>query len=349
MSILDKQWSFAIRLIALLFILIAAIWLLNSLAWVVALLLISIMIVYIFYPLLLYLKQRFRLGHGLATAIVFFVFILFCVFTLSLLIPVIYYEATELAESFPHYVARFQAYLSWISQQMIILDVDEEVRSYLVGLSDNLYQALEYLAEASLSVIFRAVDFFLVLFIVFYLLYDFQAVRDQLVEVVPPKKRPLARELLSIIDENVGTFIRGSLIRCTIVGIVTGLVLFIVGMPYALLLGLIAGIFNFILYIGPYIAAVPAVLLSFSPLTPSPVLIIIIYIVIQALDGVFLAPVVLGRVVKLKPITIILAILAGGSLAGLLGMVLAVPVAGIMRSILDMVKNSPAYLDESGD
>lgn len=145
----------------------------------------------------------------------------------------------------------------------------------------------------------------------------------------------------------MGTFIRGSLIRCFVVGIVTGLVLFIIGMPYAFLLGLIAGIFNFILYIGPYIAAVPAVLLSFSPLTPSPLIIILVYVVVQVLDGIFLAPVVLGRIVKLKPITIIVAILAGGRLAGVLGMVLAVPVAGIVNGLLELLKQTPAYQDHT--
>ncbi len=323
--------------------LVAAIWLLNSLSWVIGLLLISTLIVYILYPLLQFLKIKFRLSHGLATALVFTAFLLFSVFVISLLVPVIYYESVELSENFPHYLSRFQAFLSWLTQQTIAFDIQEEVRGFLLSLTDNIHQAVEYLAEASLSVIGGAVDIFLVLFLVFYLLYDFQSVREQLIEIVPTAKRPLARELLMIIDTNVGTFIRGSLIRCLIVGIVAGVTMSLVGMPYALLLGLLAGIFNFILYIGPYIAAVPAVLLSFSPLTPSPVLIIIIYIVIQILDGMFLAPVVLGRILRIKPITVIVAILAGGSLGGLLGMVLAVPVAGMIKSVLELVKRSPAY------
>ncbi len=322
---------------------VGAIWLLNSISWVIGLLLISTLIVYILYPLLQFLKSRFRLSHGLATALVFIAFLLFSVFVISLLVPVIYNEAVELAESFPHYLARFQAFLSWLIQQTITLEIEEEVRGFLLGLTDNMHQAVEYLAEASLSLIGGAVDFILVLFLVFYLLYDFQAVREQIIETVPAAKRPLARELLTIVDTNVGTFIRGSLLRCLIVGIVAGTTLSLVGMPYALLLGLLAGIFNFILYIGPYIAAVPAVLLSFSPLTPSPILVIIIYIVIQILDGLFLAPVVLGRVVKIKPITVIVAILIGGSLAGLLGMVLAVPVAGMVKGVLELIKRGPAY------
>lgn len=340
---MDKQWFAALRVIALLLALVVGVALARSLSWIISLLLVSTLIVYILHPLSLYLKNKFHLGHGLATALVFVLFLLFCIFVFSLLIPVIYYEASEFALSFPHYAERFQDYLSWFSQQTVNLEIENEVKDYLMNLSENLHQAVEYLAEASLSLLSGAVDFFLVLFLVFYLLYDFQTVRTRLIEIVPRGKRPLAEELLAIVDTNVGTFIRGSLVRCLIVGIVTGLTLYFAGMPYALLLGLLAGIFNFILYIGPYIAAVPAVLLSFSPLTPSPLVVIGIYVVIQILDGMLLAPVVLGRVVKLRPITVIVAILAGGSLAGLLGMVLAVPVAGIMKSIIDLVLRGSAY------
>ncbi len=340
---MEKQWSLILRLVGLLLLVAVLIWVANSISWLIRLILISILIVYILQPALLFVKVRFKIKHGPATVIVFCLFLLFCAFVVSLVVPVIYYEASELIDAFPHYAARFQEYLSWFSQQTISLDIEEEVRGYLVNLTDNLHQAVEYIAEASMSIIGGAVDFFLILFLVFYLLYDFQAVREQILELVPKARRPLADDIVKIIDTNAGTFIRGSLIRCTVVGVVTGVVLAVVGMPYALLLGLLAGIFNFILYIGPYIAAVPAVLLSFSPLTPSPLVIVLIYVVIQVLDGMFLAPIVLGRIVKLKPITVIIAILAGGRLAGLLGMVLAVPFAGIIKGILDIVKRGPAY------
>ncbi len=340
---IDKQWALALRLVALLFIVVGGLWIINSIAWVVGLILISALIVYILYPFQEYLKRRYRLSHGLTVAIAFVLFILFCIFVVSLLIPVIYNEINDLIDSFPTHLARIQILLSWLSQQTVMLDIEDEVRSLILSISDNMHQAVEYLAEASLSLIGGAVDFFLVLFLVFYLLYDFQAVRTQIIDSIPSAKRPLAEELMKIVDTNVGTFIRGSLIRCLIVGVVTGIVLSVIGMPYALLLGVLAGIFNFILYLGPYIAAVPAVLLSFSPLTPSPLLIIAIYVGIQILDGMFLAPVVLGRIVKLRPITVIVAILAGGSLGGLLGMILAVPVAGMIKGILELLKRSPAY------
>jgi predicted PurR-regulated permease PerM len=340
---MEKQWSLILRLVSLILLVAGLIWVASGISWLIGLILISLLIVYILQPALMFFKDRLKIKHGPATVIVFCLFLLFCAFVVSLVIPVIYYEASELIDTFPHYAARAQEFLSWFTQQTINLDIEAEARGYLVNLTDNFHQAVEYIAEASMSLIGGAVDFFLILFLVFYLLYDFHAVREQIVELIPKARRPLAEEIIKIIDTNAGTFIRGSLVRCTFVGIVTGAVLAIVGMPYALLLGLLAGIFNFILYLGPYIAAVPAVLLSFSPLTPSPIVIILIYVVIQVLDGMFLAPIVLGRIVKLKPITVIIVILAGGKLAGVLGMVLAVPLAGIIKGVLDIVKRGPAY------
>jgi len=339
----DNHWKLAVKIIFLLLFVIFCLWFLQSISWVVGLLIISTVIVYILHPLVVVLKEKFKMKHGIATTLVFVLFLLFCVLVISLLVPVVYYELVELADSFPHYMNRFQEFLSWVSQQIVLLDLEEEVRNFLVTVSDNLSQAIEYLADASIYLIGGAVDFVLVLFLTFYLLYDFQEVRKQLLSIIPEAKKELAKRIVAIIDTNTGSYLRGSLIRCLIVGIVTGLVLFIIGMPYALLLGLIAGLFNFILYIGPYIAAIPALLLSFSPLTPSPLIIILIYVLIQALDGLFIAPVILGRSVQLKAITIITVILIGGSVGGLLGMVVAVPLAGIIKGILVLIKEGPAY------
>jgi len=344
---LEKEKSLVSRLIIPVLLILLAYWLMQNLSWLISLILVSTLIVYILYPILDLLKERFKLKHGIASAIVFILFLFLCVLLLSLVIPVIYYEISELIDTFPHYVQRIQEYVSWFSQQTINLDIEDEVRGYLINLTENLNMAVEYIAEASISLIGGTVGFFLVLFLVFYLLNDFEAVRLQIVNMVPLKYRKYAEEVVSIIDTNVGSFIRGSIVRCTIVGIVTGVVLAIIGMPYALLLGIIAGLFNFILYIGPYIAAVPAVLLSFSPLTPSPLIIIIVYVIIQVLDGMLLAPFVLGRIVRLKPITVIVSILAGGQLAGLLGMVLAVPFAGIIKGVIEMIRQSKLYQETS--
>ncbi|MEW5783605.1 MAG: AI-2E family transporter [Bacillota bacterium] len=346
---MNKFWSGAYRFVLLLFIIAGAVWVLKSIAWVISLLIVSTLVVYTCYPLLLYLKRRFRIPHGAAVGVVFVAFLLVCLLAIGLLIPIIYYELVEIAEeitaNYPLYVSNIEGYLEWVSAQLLHLDLEEEFRDYLMGFSGRLDQALEYIVDATLALAMGAVDMFFVLFLVLFLLYDFDAVRKQLTELFPVAHRSLAFKIISIVDHNVGSFIRGSLLRCTVVGLVTGITLYIIGMPYALLLGILAGLFNFILYIGPFIAAVPAILLSFASHTPAPLLILAVYVIIQILDGVLLAPLLLGRVVKLRPVTIIVSILAGGRLAGVLGMLIAVPVAGIIKGLLELLKESPQYAD----
>jgi len=340
---MEKGWQIPLRIIAFIVMIIAGAWFIKSISWVISLLLVSTLIVYTLYPLLIYFRDKRKLPHGAAVGIVFLVFLLICLLSISLLIPVIYLELKEIDNNYPVYVQRLQEYIEWTTAQLLHLDMEEEFREYLVGFSQSLDQALEYILEGVLSVVLGIVDLFFVLFIVFFLLYDFETVREQLVKLFPVSSRTLAQRIISLVDRSTGNFIRASIIRCFIVGMVTGLILYLIGMPYALLLGLIAGLFNFVLYIGPYIAAVPALLLSFSPATPAPWVVLIVYVVIQLLDGILLAPFLLGRVVNLKPVTIIISILIGGSLGGLLGMVVAVPVAGIIKGVLEIIQESPPY------
>ncbi|HAP32673.1 MAG TPA: hypothetical protein DCQ14_06455, partial [Firmicutes bacterium] len=206
----------------------------------------------------------------------------------------------------------------------------------------NIPRLAEEATRFSISVFAAAVDIFLVLFIVFFLLYDFQEVRNAIVWLSPAPYRQHAAAVISIVDNNFGGFIRGNIVRCTVVGILTGILLFFIGFPYALLLGVLAGVLNVIYYIGPYISIIPALLLSFSPDTPSPLLVIAIYVFVQAVDSIVLSPLLLGRAVKIKAITVIVCMLIGQQLAGFLGMILSVPLAGIVRGVIEYSRESAA-------
>jgi predicted PurR-regulated permease PerM len=205
--------------------------------------------------------------------------------------------------------------------------------------SSNLQPLLENITTVSFSLISSIADIFFVLLIVFYLLYDFHHVRKAALKVIPSRYEKCAEDVLRIIDINIGVFIRGNIVRCTIVGLLTGFILYAFSMPYSLLLGILAGVLNIILVIGPYLAAIPAILLSFSPQAPSTIIVIAIYIIVQTIDGVVLSPLLLGRAVKVKPITIIISLLIGEQLAGILGMIISTPLAGIIKGLLEYARN----------
>ena len=326
----SKELTKSIVLVALL---VGSVWFLNRISWVIQLLVISLLIVYVLFPITDLLEKRYRFPHFPAVGVVFLFFLLAITAVLSLIIPVVQKELKDIIRDFPFYLRQFQHYLVQISNYLTNIDLSPEIMNALLQLPAKIQPALEELASYSISLVFSVVDWFFILFIVFYLLYDYQNIRQSFLKLVPAAYARYARDVLQMIDRNMGGYIRGNIVRCSLVGFLTGVLLSIFGMPYALLLGIIAGILNIVLYIGPYVAAIPAVILSFSNNTPSTFLTIVIYVAVQTLDGIVLSPLLLGRAVKLKPITIIVSLLIGQQLAGVLGMILGVPVAGIIRSL----------------
>ncbi len=323
---------------------IGFIWFVSKISWVIQLLVISLVIVYALYPVSEYLKAKLRFSHFLSVVTTFILLMVVITTLIGLVFPIVQQEVQDILSDMPYFIFQFQGYLEEFIEYLATFNISPEYMESIMELPANLQPFIDEIAQFSLSVVALFVDIFFIMFIVFYLLYDFHNVRSAAMKLVPDPYKHLAEDMIVIIDANFNGYIRGNIIRCTAVGIITGVLLHIFGAPYALLLGILAGVLNIILYIGPYMAAIPAVLLSFSPLTPSTFVIIIIYVGVQVLDGAVLSPLLLGRAVKLKAITVIICLLIGQQLAGFLGMVLSTPLAGIARSLIEYYKNKKEAL-----
>lgn len=171
-------------------------------------------------------------------------------------------------------------------------------------------------------------------FLVFYLVQDLEKVKQNLTLLFPQIYKENIVHLLSTIDAKVGAYIRGTLMKCLFVGLLTWLGLTLLGMPFALMLGILAGTLNIILYIGPVVAAIPALLISIMPTTPNIFLVLLIYILVQILDAFVFTPVFLGKATDLSPLTVIIIVLIGGQLMGLLGIILAIPITATLKVLL---------------
>ncbi|MGI6328066.1 MAG: AI-2E family transporter [Dethiobacteria bacterium] len=332
---LDNDTKKIIKIVSVVALLIGFFVFVYHISWVIELTLISILIVYILSPIAEYLKRRLKFSHFLAVAASFLLFLLSIIILISLIVPVVQNEIQGILKDLPHYIRQIHLIAEDLSEYLMDYELSAEFTELIPDLSSNLRSVLENVANISISVVGSIVDMFMIAFIVLFLLYDFQNIRNSILRYMPVKYKQYALDILQIIDQNFGGYIRGNILRCTIVGLATGIALSIAGMPYALLLGIIAGVLNVILYIGPYIAAVPAILISVSPHTPSTAVTIIIYLLVQAIDGTVLAPLLLGRFVKLKPITVIISLLIGGELAGFMGVLLSIPLAGIIKSLIE--------------
>ena len=127
------------------------------------------------------------------------------------------------------------------------------------------------------------------------------------------------------------------MIECLFVGTFSAIGYSMTGIPYALLVGLFAGITNIIPYLGPYIGLMPALFLAFSKSLPTVFWVIVVCIVVQQLDGNLVYPNVIGKSLHLHPLTIIIILLVAGNIAGLLGMILGVPLYAVTKVVVKFV------------
>ncbi len=177
-----------------------------------------------------------------------------------------------------------------------------------------------------------------------YLLADFQRVTRSFRLAAPEPYQDTVADVIDKFEHAVGGYFRGQLIVAGIVGAVTGVGLALLGVPLALSLGFLGGLFDLVPYLGPIIAITPALLLA-APLGWWTVIgVLIVYTVANQLEGHVLEPLVLGRTVRLHPTTVVIALLLGLHFAGVLGALLAVPLMGFAKLLFDAYyRNSRFY------
>lgn len=180
----------------------------------------------------------------------------------------------------------------------------------------------------------------------FYFLVDLPKIRRGLRAMIPSRRRAELESVVQKVGRAIGGFFRGQLLVALFVGVASALVLWAVGLPFWAVVGLVAGIFNLIPLIGPFIAAIVAVLIAFTtdsagggllnldPGWPLAIGSAVALLIVQQIDNHILSPNIVARTVNLHPVTVMLGLLAGGTLLGLWGLLLAVPMLATVKILL---------------
>jgi len=178
----------------------------------------------------------------------------------------------------------------------------------------------------------------LLMFIVAFLLaLDAAAVRRVLRRLVPNDYRTDFDQIWRRIRRMLYAYVRGQLIIAGMIGILSGITCAVLGLPDAVALGLLAGITAVVPYLGPFLGAIPAVLVGLAASPLKALLVALAYFVISNIILNFIYPKVMGDAVKLPPLLVIVAFIAGFSWAGVLGMFVAVPIAAVLRILFDHI------------
>ena len=162
---------------------------------------------------------------------------------------------------------------------------------------------------------------------------------------IPVKRLAKAKELGGEVDKVLGGFIKGQLTVAGFVGILTGMGCWIIGVPYSLTIGLVAGITNIIPYFGPWIGGVLPVILAFMESPIMALWVTMLIVVIQQVESAFLSPQIMSHSVGLHPLLVIFSVLFFGNMLGILGMIIGVPLMGLLKIALRYLKEFRSEID----
>jgi predicted PurR-regulated permease PerM len=190
--------------------------------------------------------------------------------------------------------------------------------------------------ELALKVFHVGIIFVLAPIIAFYLLVDLPHLRRVAKSLVPERARPDVAVLAHRLNRAIGGYFRGQLAIALIVGTMASIGLAIIGLPFWIIVGMIAGLFNMIPLIGPWVGAVPGIAIAFTVGSgvSQAIGVAIVMATAQQIDNHFISPLVMSRAVKLHPAVVMLALLAGGTLGGFFGLLLAVPVTAVLKILV---------------
>ncbi|MCK5085786.1 AI-2E family transporter, partial [Candidatus Parcubacteria bacterium] len=213
--------------------------------------------------------------------------------------------------------------------------ISEPFQNILFEASKALKDITSNIIVGVLSLLGGILSAILMLVISFYLVVEKDGVEKFVQTIIPAESRPQALRIIKKVEVKLGKWFMGQLFLGFVVGLLSFIGLTILGVPYALVLAIIAGAMELIPYIGPTLSSIPAIIIAF---TISPILAILVfalYFIIQQLENYLLVPKVMERSVGLHPVVIIIAMLIGGQIAGVLGIILAIPVTTIASIVLE--------------
>ncbi|MFZ5814395.1 MAG: AI-2E family transporter [Bacillota bacterium] len=315
---------------------LAAGWGLWVIRPVLAPFLMAIGIAYLLAPLV---NGLARLGLSRGWAILAVYALLGALSTLAFLklLPAAVAEVRRLTESIPLYSERARGLTDGLQRWVWEMGLPPEIRESL----DRAITQVEVRSVATLQglldvrTLSAAAEFILSLllapFLAFYLLKDLDRFKERFLLSLPRRYRQEIIQLLRGLDRVLSGFVRGQILLGMAVGTLAAAATWALGLRFAVLLGIWAGVTEFIPYVGPLLGAVPAVLAGLSISPWKAVEVAIAFAVIQQLENAVLSPKILGESVGLHPIVVLFAVLAGGYLAGGWGLILALPAAGLVR------------------
>lgn len=294
------------------------------------------LLAYLCDPLVKRLEKK-RVPHLLSVLLVFSFLVLVFLLLILLLVPLIQLQITTLVDVIPQVIA-------WV-QDTLVTQLREivNINTVKAGLASSLPKAggvVETILKSGYTMIAWTVNLVLIPVVTFYLLRDWDKVLNNIKKLLPNSVRPTIIKLAQESDEVLGAFFRGQLLVMLALGLIYGIGLTLVGLQVGLMIGLIGGLLSIVPYLGSLfvvIAASLAALVQFGT-WDSVLWMLGVFLVGQAVETYILTPYLVGERIGLHPVAVIFSVMAGGTLFGFFGVLVALPAAALIKVLLRFIR-----------
>jgi predicted PurR-regulated permease PerM len=290
-------------------------------------------------------QGRWTPPRGAVVLVVYLLTIILVSAASGLILQVVVVEVQNLVNGVPVYAPKIVDGVNGLLDLVPggrALVADFDIGGQLSGLVSRLFGAFSQalvVFQYVVGLFSGLLDVLMILLLALYITTDGPLIGRYLREFLPPDRHEQAGRITSRIFVRLGGWVSGQILLCVIIGAVSWVGLTLIGVPYAVVLALVAGIMEAVPNVGPIIAAIPAVIVAalYSPWQA--LLVALLYLGIQQLENYVIVPRVMSKAVELHPLAVILALMVGGELMGIMGAVLSVPVAAAISVVVDEIRS----------
>ncbi|RLQ98122.1 AI-2E family transporter [Falsibacillus albus] len=339
----NAKWLYRILFVLMIFLLLYVFYLLKALwlpllhfAFLVFLpFFIGGFIAYLLHPLIEKIHES-GLHRGVAILIIYSLFFGGIAYGVYRGLPLIIHQIKDLSNNLPMLAEEYKRWNDALEHSTkrwpdgLQTQIDEQIQNFELWVK----KFLGYVVDVLMKVINMIFIIAVIPFISFYLLKDITKVKKAFWYITPRKWRKQGIRFLRDVDDSLGGYIRGQFLVCLVIGAISTTVLWVLGIKYPVLLGIIIGLTNVIPYFGPVIGAVPAVIIAASISAKSIIYVLVLIVVLQFIEGNILSPFIVGKSLHMHPLFIIGALVIGGEAAGVVGLLLAVPLLAVLKVAL---------------
>ena len=325
-------------------LILLALWLLYLVLDVLALVFIAVIVTSAMDPLVDFFQQK-KIPRSATVLGLFLVLFLLIGLAISFIVSPMISQFQDFSQNFPSYFQSVEVSFAHLTEYFQAKNINIDLQQLVSNFTGAFSNFSRNIFSQTVGVFSGFISVIVVFSLAFYMTVEEDGIKKFIVSVSPDRYKRYAADLSSRIKEKIGKWMLGQLFLMLIIFVLDAVGLYLIGVPYALILGIFAGVLEIVPYVGPIISAVPGVILGFLISPTVGFLAILVYLIAQQLESNLIVPQVMKKAVGLNPVATIIALLVGARLGGVLGAIISIPVATAISLFINDLMEKKNFSD----